>query len=85
MTFVPGFWKNETSGALRPAVIAYFNGEPMDDRQVAAIRAYLRQWMQGDWKGPLIDPLRTQVEEIATREDIGRWLDRALEMDIDPF
>lgn len=41
--FVPGFWMNETSGVLRPAVEAYLRREPMTPNQIAAMRAYLRQ------------------------------------------
>lgn len=76
---------HEISGQLRPAITAYLQGEPIDGRQIAAVRAYLRQWMAGDWRGPMIDVLRTQVEELTTREDISRWLDRALDVGIDPL
>lgn len=82
---VPCFWMNETSGQLRPVVEAYVRGEPLDYRQVATMRVYLRQWMQGPWKGPMIDVLRTQLEQMTTREDLDRWFDRALAADIDPL
>jgi|HubBroStandDraft_4_1064222.scaffolds.fasta_scaffold59061_2 hypothetical protein len=82
---IPGYWMNETSGVLVPAVQAYLNNQPMTDRQIAAMRAYFRQWMNADWKGPMIDPLRTKVNEIATREDITAWLDMALSENIDPI
>ena len=36
----PGYWMNEMSGALRPAVEAYLHDEPMTARQIAAFRAY---------------------------------------------
>ena len=80
------FWMSETSGQLRPAVEAYLRGEPMTHLQVAAIRAYLRQWMAPDaWKGPMIDPLRTKIEEITSRDDIDRWVKLADAASIDPF
>ena len=81
----PGYWMNETSGVLRPAVEAYLWGGEMTGRHFAAIRAYLRQWMAADWRGPMIDVLRSQLGEINTREDISRWLDRALDAGIDPL
>ena len=32
----PGFWMNETSGVLRPAVLAFLNGGPMTAPDIAA-------------------------------------------------
>jgi len=82
----PGFWMNETSGVLRPAVEAYLKHEPMSPEQIGAMRAYLRQWINADaWAGPLIDPLRTGIDLIATRADITRWLDLAMDAGIDPL
>jgi hypothetical protein len=63
---------NETSGALRPAMEAYLYGEPMQPIQVAAVRAYLRQWMEAPWKGPMIDVLLRTAEGIIERDDITR-------------
>jgi hypothetical protein len=83
--FVPGFWMNETSGVLRPAVEAYLRREPMTPNQIAAMRAYLRQWMDGDWHGPMIDVLRTKLDEIHTPKDIRDWMRMALRENIDPL
>jgi hypothetical protein len=85
MDLPPGYWMHETSGVLRPVVEDYLNGRPLTPRQVATMRAYLRQWINGPWKGPMIDVLRTQIEEITSREDIHIWLDRALHEGIDPL
>jgi len=77
---------HEVSGVLRPVVEDYLNGKPMTPRQVATMRAYLRQWIvNGPWQGPMVDPLRTRVEEITTREDIEEWLDMAEACGIDPL
>jgi hypothetical protein len=78
---------HETSGVLRPAVEAYLHGAEMTPRQIAAMRAYLRQWINAPgWRGPMIDPLRTRVEEIVTRRDIHDWLELAFETSgIDPL
>ena len=40
------YWMYETSGVLRPAIEAYFSGL-MTDQHIAAMRAYLRQWIAG--------------------------------------
>jgi hypothetical protein len=83
---VPGYWMNETSGVLRPAVEAYLNGKDMTPGQILAMRAYLRQWINnGSWKGPMLDPLRTRVEEIVTRKDIHDWLEMSMHEGIDPL
>jgi len=85
MPIVPGYWMNETSGVLRPAVEAYLRREPMTPNQIAAMRAYLRQWMQADWAGPMIDPLRSKIEEITTQANINEWMKMALRENIDPL
>lgn len=41
----PGYWMDETSGVLRPAVEAYLHGRDMTPEEIVAMRAYLRQWI----------------------------------------
>ncbi len=84
---VPGYWMNETSGVLRPAVEAYLlTGDELTPRDAAALRAYLRQWMASPlWIGPMTDVLRTQLDELQTRADFGRWFARADLEGIDPL
>ena len=80
------YWKNEMTGVLRPAVEAFLYGEAMTDDQIAAMRAYLRQWIaDDDWQGPMVDPLRTQVNEIVTQNDIRRWIERAIPEGMNPL
>jgi len=82
----PGYWMYETSGVLRPAVEAYLNDAEMTPLHIATMRAYLRQWINnGPWQGPMIDPLRSRVEEITTRDDIDDWLTWAEVCGIDPL
>jgi hypothetical protein len=84
--FTPGYWMHETSGVLRPAVEAYLHGEPMTPEHIAAMRAYLRQWMRGGW-GPEaeVQALRERVDTIRTQADVRRWLRDADELCIDPL
>jgi hypothetical protein len=83
---IPGYWMNETSGELRPVIENYLTGGHMTAREVAIMRVYLRLWMSSDhWRGPMIDPLRTQIDHIVDRDDIERWLDRAMNEGIDPL
>jgi hypothetical protein len=82
----PGYWMHEEGGVLAPAVSAYLAHEPLTTAQIVAIRLYLRQWMADPgWKGPLIDPLRTAADEIASRTDVTRWLELAEAAGIDPL
>jgi hypothetical protein len=81
----PGYWMYETSGVLRPAVFAYIDREPMTPEQVAAMRAYLRQWIAAPaWIGR-VDALRAAVDSLTSREAIEDWLDRAMAIGIDPL
>lgn len=81
---MPGFWMNEKT-VLRPAIEAYLTGGPMTEEQIAAMRAYLRQWIGGPWIGPEIDSLRSSIDGLTSREAIDAWLDTAIASDIDPL
>lgn len=83
---LPGFWTNETSGVLRPAVEAYLNGGPMTPDQIAAMRAYLRQWIFAPaWKGREVRFLRKAIDDLNSRPAIRSWLAIAEEAGIDPL
>ena len=83
---IPGYWMAETSGVLRPAVMAYLHGRPLSGGQVAALRAYLRQWIGAPcWQGAAIAELRRGIDDLTSREAITRWLDRAEAAGIDPL
>ena len=82
----PGYWMYETTGVLRPAVEAYLAGGPLTAMHVAAMRAYLRQWIAAPaWQGEEIDRLRADVDTLTSRAAIARWLDRAEKEGIDPL
>jgi hypothetical protein len=76
---------HETSGVLRPAVEAYLAGGDMAPEHIVAIRAYLRQWINGDLQGWRIAELRREVELLTNRAEISRWLDYAEDLGIDPL
>lgn len=82
----PGFWMHETSGVLRPTVEAYLFGRPMTEAHIAAMRAYLRQWIAAPaWQGAGIVDLRERVDLLTTRQGIRAWLDDAVALGIDPL
>jgi hypothetical protein len=77
---------DETSGVLRPAVLAYINGEPLTPEHIAALRAYLRQWIDAPlFIGPAIDELRAGVDGLTDRAAIDAWLHLALTEGVDPL
>ena len=82
----PGYWMHETTGVLRPAVEAYLAGDAMTREQVAAMRAYLRQWIAAPaWKGRKARFLRRSIDSLTSREAIRSWLTIASEEGIDPL
>jgi hypothetical protein len=92
----PGYWMNETSGVLRSAVEAYLrHDDPLPEAHVAALRAYLRQWVMSPvWdQNPhatetdreILAELRHGVDRLLTREAIDLWLYEADAFGIDPL
>jgi hypothetical protein len=83
----PHYWMYETSGALRPAVMAYLHDDALTPEHIGAIRAYLRQWVfspvWGESEG--VQALRVGVDSLTSREAIDDWLELALEEGIDPL
>jgi hypothetical protein len=83
---IPGYWMNETSGVLRPAVEAYLGREIMTQQEIAAMRAYLRQWIWAPaWFGRNVEQLRHLVDGLTSRDDIASWLAIAERDGIDPL
>ena len=58
----------------------------MNEAELAAIRAYLRQWIMADgWLDDAVEELRAGVDGLTTRFAIEQWLDDALRVGIDPL
>lgn len=91
----PGYWMYEISGVLRAAVGAYLNDEPMTAQDIAAMRAYLRQWIgapiwdQNPHAGPQervwLAQMRARVDGLTSRAAINRWIDEATDQGLDPL
>jgi hypothetical protein len=86
---LPLYWRNEQSGELRAAVMAYLNQQnQLTEEQFRLVRAYLRYWVFApcwhDCGGQLAE-LRESVEAIHRAEEITPWLLKALDLCIDPF
>ena len=62
------------------------SGEPMTGEQIAAMRAYLRQWIMAPcWVGPDVETLRNGIDGLTDEATVSRWLDLAAEANIDPL
>ena len=83
----PGYWMNETSGVLVPAVERYLEGQKLSDKDIAALRAYFRQWINSpvwaDSEG--VGALKTSIDGLLDRNSINKWLKNALDLGIDPL
>lgn len=81
---MPGYWMHETSGILRPAIMAYLNGDELNEAHIAAMRTYLRQWINApDWLN--VDELRNGIDALTSGEAIDKWIERAVDAGIDPL
>lgn len=82
----PGYWMHETTGVLRPAVEAYLRGDEMTTDHIAAMRAYLRQWIASPvWSGPAVPGLRAKIDDLISRGAIQMWLAIAEREGLDPL
>jgi hypothetical protein len=95
MSGAPGYWIHETTGVLRPAVQAYLFHEPMTEQHIAAMLAYLRQWIESsawdanpfggsEYRDRLAE-LRAETYGLTSREAIDSWLAKAESIGIDPL
>jgi hypothetical protein len=83
----PHYWTHETGGELRPAVLQYLEGNPLNVRQVQIMKQYLWQWVASPvWQGhDDLDGLRLRVTRIQTQRDVSECIDAAIELNMDPL
>jgi hypothetical protein len=91
----PGYWLYETSGVLLPAVAAYLERREMTPEQIAALRGYLRQWIDapawdanphaGDEDRARLAALRADVDQLTSRTAIDSWIEKAIAEGLDPL
>ncbi len=83
----PRFWMEEQTGVLEDAVEAYMAGERLTAKQLAAIKTYLRQFIQ---RAPLAGPanvprLLTQIERLKTTREVEDFADEVAEYGAEVF
>ena len=77
MDGAPGYWMNETSGVLREAVKAYLERDELTGEEIAALRAYFRQWVGSPlFVGKDIEALRREVSGLMSRPAIEARYER---------
>lgn len=80
----PGYWKNETSGVLKPAVEAYLSRDELTPAEFAALRAYFRQWVAG-FRDPAVVELGNRIDDLTSRQAIDAWIGDSIDLGIDPL
>ena len=91
----PKYWMYEEGDQLKPAIVAFINGERLTVRQVAFMRAYLRQWIESPvWEmNPTateddrteLAAIRDRVRRISSDSDIGRCVTMMVDAGMDPL
>jgi hypothetical protein len=83
----PLYWRNEISGKLEKAVLAYFEGMEISIPEILILRAYFAQWIKADyWEiCDEIEELRQSVDAIASTDCLNSWLEKAVLIGIDPL
>ena len=85
----PDWRADDGRGELRAAVEGFLGDAEMTHKDIALVRIFLRRALEhgalGAISATMADVLRTQVNEITTRADIERWLDRAGAEGFDPL
>ena len=91
----PGFWTYETSGVLFPAVEAFLHGHELTPEHIAALRAYLRQWINatawdhnpyaGDKEHTWLARMRARCDWLVSRQAIAEYVDELVAKAMDPF
>lgn len=82
----PGYWMQERTGVLRPAIEAFLHDQPMTQEQIAAMRAYLRQWINAPvWLSQTVPFLRAAIDDLTSENAIRAWLFIANDEGIDPL
>ena len=83
----PRFWMEEQTGVLSDAVETYLEGERLNPAQLAAIKVYLKQFVEraplaGDAKVPL---LLQRIDRLRTTRDIEDFADEVAEYGAEVF
>ncbi len=84
---------HEVGPDLKPAIKRYLERQPMSEKDIRVMRAYLGQWIfslawdanpSPDWRDDL-KTLRKGIPMLLTRDDIDNWVKLAVHFGVDPL
>lgn len=95
---LPLNWRDETSGVLITAVSRYMgsriNGTSIDEIDVELVRVFLEHYINAPcWNHMNEDEelaaelagLRSDVKHLVTPDQVGAWINRCLDLGMDPL
>lgn len=91
---LPFFWRDEASGELNDAVMAYLNnrieGQTVTDAQIVLVRDYLAHYIGAPcWDDSGFEMemahLRSTVRELDSATEIQEWIRQCLDIGMDPL
>jgi hypothetical protein len=95
---LPLRWQDEVSGVLVTAVKRYLNhcidGTSIDEIDLELVRAYLQHYIDAPcWNhmkdieemAPELAGLRSDIRNLKTPDQIGRWIGRCMDLGMDPL
>lgn len=85
---LPDYWMDATDNVLRAAGETWLLGGELDGEEIAALRAYLCQWIEApgwDYRAEDISELREAVSKLPDQDAIRDWLHRASDAGIEPL
>jgi hypothetical protein len=84
----PAYWRDERSGVLPAAVLAYLEGRETR-AQLDLVLRYCAYWIEAPcWRADPMLPLETlrqTIRQVATHAGLSAWRRDALALGIDPF
>jgi hypothetical protein len=91
----PKYWMNETTGVLRPAIMALVDGSTLTQAQLATLRGYFHAWLDSPvWdQNPTADESdkvwlaarRAEIDGLTDREKVESWVDALIASGMDPL
>lgn len=91
----PPYWKNETSGKLKNAILALMDTWTdkhylLSPQELETLKDYLTLWIDyPEWdrsgQEQQFELLSSQLKSVTSTEQLNQWLDDALHIGIDPL
>lgn len=88
-------WQDDVTGKLPAAMLAFFEDKGLTSEQFSLVREYGEYYINApcwDWNPHLTEDgrqelvnLRSRIQIIGTKRELMDWVERCLDMGIDPF